>query len=199
MKNIFRLEDEIAVVTGALGKLGPIWIEALLDAGASVFALDLAGSAALGILAGLVALVFVRTLYATEDVFDRLQIPAPARTALGGAIVGIIGLEFPEVFGVGYEAVNEALRGEIVWKLLLVLVVVKILAVSLTIGSGGSGGIFAPSLFIGAMVGGAVGTVVHGLWPELTGTPGAYAGSSQSVQPSQSLSRPSSQSSAAPG
>jgi CIC family chloride channel protein len=97
------------------------------------------------------------------------------KAVVGGALIGLIGVRYPEIFGVGYEAINEALQGEMVWNLLLVLVVVKILAVSITIGSGGSGGIFAPSLFIGAMVGGAVGTVVHGLWPEVTATPGAYA------------------------
>jgi CIC family chloride channel protein len=117
---------------------------------------------ALGIIAGLVALAFVRTLYGAEDPF-------------GGVLSGIIAIQFPEIFGGGYEAINEALTGNLGWKLLLTLVVVKIAAVSLTIGSGGSGGIFAPSLFIGAMAGGAVGTVVHTLWPEMSGSPGAYA------------------------
>ena len=87
----------------------------------------------------------------------------------------MIGIWFPEVFGVGYEAIGQALHGEMVWGLLLTLVLVKIIAVSITIGSGGSGGIFAPSLFIGAMVGGGVGTIVHSIWPESTAGAGAYA------------------------
>ena len=130
---------------------------------------------ALGIIAGLVALLFVRSLYGAEDLFDRFTLPAVSKPAIGGALIGLIAIRFPEIFGVGYEAINEALSGDLGWKLLLILVLVKIAAVSLTIGSGGSGGIFAPSLFIGAMVGGAVGSVVHSLWPGASGSPGAYA------------------------
>ena len=129
----------------------------------------------LGLIAGLVAILFVRTLYGTEDLFDRFHFPAFLKPAVGGMLIGMIAIYFPEIFGVGYEAINEALTGDLGWKLLLILVMVKIVAVSLTIGSGGSGGIFAPSLFIGAMVGGAVGTVVHSLWPGMSGSPGAYA------------------------
>ena len=129
----------------------------------------------LGLIAGLVAILFVRTLYGTEDLFDRFHFPAVMKPAVGGMLIGMIAIYFPEIFGVGYEAINEALTGDLGWKLLLILVMVKIVAVSLTIGSGGSGGIFAPSLFIGAMVGGAVGTVVHSLWPGMSGSPGAYA------------------------
>jgi len=131
--------------------------------------------AALGILAGLAALAFVRVLYFSEDLFDRLPFWAPVKAMLGGAIIGVIALGFPQIFGVGYEAIGQALHGEMVWYLLLLLVGVKIIAVSITIGSGGSGGIFAPSLFIGAMAGGAVGTVVHLIWPESTAGPRAYA------------------------
>lgn len=136
---------------------------------------ELFAYAALGILAGLVALAFVRTLYRVEDLFDLIRLKGPLKAMMGGAIIGLIALWYPEIFGVGYETISEALRGELVWRVLLVLAVVKILAVSVTIGSGGSGGIFAPSLFIGAMVGGAVGTIVHSIWPEATAGPGAYA------------------------
>jgi CIC family chloride channel protein len=140
-----------------------------------VHAFELFAYAALGLLAAVVALVFVRTLYAAEDLFDRVPIFPPVRTLVGGAMIGIIGIWLPQVFGVGYEAINEALHGSMVWKFMLLLVVFKIVAVSLTIGSGGSGGIFAPSLFIGAMLGGAVGTVVHTVWPASTAGAGAYA------------------------
>ena len=129
----------------------------------------------LGLIAGLAAVVFIRALYATEDLFDAIPTTIPVKAVAGGALVGLIGIRFPEIFGVGYEAINEALSGKLVWQLLIVLAAVKILAVALTIGSGGSGGIFAPSLFIGAMAGGAVGTVVHTLWPAASATPGAYA------------------------
>ena len=133
--------------------------------------------ALLGILAGLAALAFVRVLYWTEDLMDKVPLPLPILAACGGALVGVIALRFPHVYGVGYEAIEGALEGrpEMVWHLLLLLVGVKIIAVSITIGSGGSGGIFAPSLFIGAMAGGAVGTVVHSIWRESTAGPGAYA------------------------
>jgi CIC family chloride channel protein len=136
---------------------------------------ELFAYALLGILAGLAALAFVRILYFTEDLFDKPRVWAPLKTLLGGALIGVIALWFPEIYGVGYEAIGEALHGHMVWYLLLALVVVKIVAVAITIGSGGSGGIFAPSLFIGAMMGGAVGTVVHSIWPESTAGPGAYA------------------------
>ncbi|NIM49381.1 MAG: CBS domain-containing protein, partial [Gemmatimonadales bacterium] len=89
--------------------------------------------------------------------------------------IGVIGIWLPHIFGVGYEAINEALNGTLLWQFMLLLVVVKIIAVSITIGSGGSGGIFAPSLFIGAMLGGAVGTVVQSIWPVSTAGAGAYA------------------------
>ena len=117
----------------------------------------------------------MRTLYAMEDAFESTRIFPPFQTLLGGLLIGVIGLWFPHVFGVGYEAINEALHGNMIWHFMLLLVVFKILSVSITIGSGGSGGIFAPSLFIGAMLGGAIGTVVHSIWPASTAGPGAYA------------------------
>ncbi|UCC75024.1 MAG: chloride channel protein [Gemmatimonadota bacterium] len=136
---------------------------------------ELFAYAGLGILAGLVALAFIRSLYATEDAFDRLRVPLPAKAMVGGAIIGLIGIQLPHIFGVGYEAITQALHGNLAWQFMALLVAVKIIAVSVTIGSGGSGGIFAPSLFIGAMLGGAVGTVVHSIWPTATAGTGAYA------------------------
>jgi len=136
---------------------------------------ELFAYAALGILAGFVAIAFVRTLYGVEDLFDKIHIYPPIKGLVGGAMIGTIGIWAPQIFGVGYEAINQALTGRLIWSFMLLLVVVKILAVSVTIGSGGSGGIFAPSLFIGAMLGGAVGTVMNTIWPLSTGGPGAYA------------------------
>jgi CIC family chloride channel protein len=140
-----------------------------------VHANELFAYAGLGILAGFVALAFIRTLYKSEDLFDALKLHPVAKASLGGAIIGVVGIWLPHIFGVGYEAINEALNGTMIWYFMVILVVVKIAAVSVTIGSGGSGGVFAPSLFIGAMLGGAVGTVVHNLWPASTAGPGAYA------------------------
>ncbi len=140
-----------------------------------VHANELFAYTVLGILAGLAALAFTRTLYATEDLFARLRVFPPIQTLIGGAAIGVIGIWLPHIFGVGYEAINEALKGNLAWKIMLLLVVAKLVAVSITIGSGGSGGIFAPSLFIGAMLGGAVGKVVNSFWPSSTAGPGAYA------------------------
>ncbi|MBU0741297.1 chloride channel protein [bacterium] len=138
---------------------------------------ELFAYAFLGIVAGLVALLFVRVLYGMEDFWDGPlgRIPGPARALLGGAVIGAIALRYPEIMGVGYEAIEMALREQLVWSTLLILAGVKIFAVSTTIGSGGSGGVFAPSLFIGSMLGGSVGGAVHTFWPALTATPGAYA------------------------
>ncbi len=140
-----------------------------------VHANELFAYAGLGILAGLVALAFIRALYKSEDLFDALRLNQVVKASIGGAMIGTVGIWFPHIFGVGYEAINEALNGTMIWYFMALLVIVKIGAVSVTIGSGGSGGIFAPSLFIGAMLGGAVGTVVHNLWPTATADPGAYA------------------------
>jgi CIC family chloride channel protein len=129
----------------------------------------------LGLAAGLVARLFIILLYRCEDIFDNSPLPGVVRPALGGLLIGTIALAFPHIYGVGYETINMALRGLAVPLLLLALVFIKVLATSLTLGSGQSGGIFAPSLFIGAMTGGVVGTAAHTLFPTLTATPGAYA------------------------
>ncbi|MGD8440593.1 MAG: chloride channel protein, partial [Holophagae bacterium] len=142
---------------------------------ALVSAGELLAYAVLGLLAGLAALAFIRCLYGAEDLFDAMRIPVVLKPVLGGLLIGVIALWFPEIYGVGYEAINEALQANLMWQLLLVLAVAKMVAVSLTLGSGGSGGVFAPSLFIGAMLGGSVGTVVHYFWPSASGGPGAYA------------------------
>ncbi|MFH2000664.1 MAG: chloride channel protein, partial [Planctomycetota bacterium] len=129
----------------------------------------------LGVAAGLVALVFNSTIYRSEDFFESLKIPALAKPVLGGALIGFIGLKFPHIFGVGYETIEMALNQELAWHLLLILVGVKLVCTSLTLGSGGSGGIFAPSLFIGAVLGGALGHLFHSLFPAITASSGAYA------------------------
>jgi len=129
----------------------------------------------LGVLAGLVALLFVRTLYWFEDTFDDWRFPEYIKPGVGGLFIGAIGFYLPQVFGVGYEAMEDALLGKTLLGTMALLVLVKILATSLTIGSGGSGGVFAPSLFIGAMVGGVFGTVAHQVLPGITAASGAYA------------------------
>jgi CIC family chloride channel protein len=129
----------------------------------------------LGVAAGLVAIFFVVTLYRFEDIFDEWKIPEYIKPAIGGIMIGFILLQWPEVFGVGYGAIDLSLTNQMPALTLLILILVKILATSITIGSGGSGGVFAPSLFIGAMTGGFFGWVVHSLFPGITADPGAYA------------------------
>jgi len=129
----------------------------------------------LGLLAAVAAQVFIRVLYGIEDLMESLPVKPWLLPALGGLMVGAIGLLFPQVLGVGYETINHALTGELTIGLLAGLIVAKLLATSLTLGSGGSGGIFAPSLFLGAMSGGFLGNLAHQLYPDATATSGAYA------------------------
>jgi len=130
----------------------------------------------LAFICAIVGYIFIRVLYFSEDLFDeRIHIPEYLKPAIGGILIGIIAIGFPEVMGIGYESINNALHGKTVWFLALILVMAKILATSVTLGSGGSGGIFAPSLFLGAMAGVFFGGVVHSLFPGITSTPGAYA------------------------
>jgi CIC family chloride channel protein len=128
-----------------------------------------------GVLAGLLGIVFILVLYASEDFFDRLRIHEMLKLPIGGIAVGMIGIFLPNVFGVGYSTINGALTGELGLGLLGVLILAKLSATCLTLGSGGSGGIFAPSLFLGAVAGGFFGTIVHQVLPAVTGSSGAYA------------------------
>ena len=129
----------------------------------------------LGIAAAFVARAFIWGLYATTDLFERWSIPSYLKPAVGGLLVGTLGVQIPQVFGVGYESIDLALAGAVGLSLLGSLVALKLVATSLTLGSGGSGGVFAPSLFIGAMLGGTLGHLFHALWPTATATTGAYA------------------------
>jgi CIC family chloride channel protein len=129
----------------------------------------------LGIIVGLVALLFIMAVYKSEDMFDALKMPEYLKPALGGLILGCLLIVWPNVFGVGYGTINLSLKNQLPFIILLTLVFVKILATSITIGSGGSGGIFAPSLFIGAMTGGFFGWAVHEYFPLITADSGAYA------------------------
>jgi CIC family chloride channel protein len=93
----------------------------------------------------------------------------------GGLLVGLIGWFVPQVLGVGYGFVGDALNGKMAFNLMLLLVVLKLFTVTTSYASGNAGGIFGPALFIGAMLGGTVGTVAHHWFPAYTATPGAYA------------------------
>lgn len=135
--------------------------------------------ALLGLVGALVALVFVKVLYAVEDGCDaawqRTRGPEWARPAAGGLLLGLLLLALPQMYGVGYPVLDNAVAGRYAVGFLLLLLIGKIVATSLTIGIGGSGGVFAPSLFVGAALGAAFGQVAHSLVPGLVTQPGAYA------------------------
>ncbi|HEY2174055.1 MAG TPA: chloride channel protein [Mycobacteriales bacterium] len=131
--------------------------------------------AALGLFAGVIGVAFTRVLYLIEDVCDRVwHGPEWLRPAVGGVVLGGLLLVLPEMYGVGYPVLGRGVAGKYAIGFLLVLLAGKVIATSLTIGIGGSGGVFAPSLFIGAMLGSAYGQILHDLVPGLTGPTGAY-------------------------
>lgn len=130
----------------------------------------------LGILCGLFAVLYIKTLYKAEDIFDSIrQVPEYFKPVIGGLLVGCIGLYFPQVFGVGYENIEKVLSNSYSWLLVFTLLFAKLIATCLTIGSGGSGGVFAPGLFMGSMLGGSFGFLVDKFFPYITAPPGAYA------------------------
>lgn len=132
----------------------------------------------LGLLAGIVAVLFIKIMYGTETFFDKLPIKPYLKPVIGGGCIGLIGLFFPQLLGVGYETLSSVLNETIIGAsifFLFLLCIGKIIANSLTLGSGGSGGVFSPSLFIGGMLGGMFGIIVHSAYPGLTATYGAYA------------------------
>jgi CIC family chloride channel protein len=129
----------------------------------------------LGLIAGVVGFVFSRSIYRADDMLEKTKVPQWIRPAVGGLIVGIIALVYPHIMGVGYDTIRVLFDGRLTLWVMLLLVVLKIFATSVTIGSGGSGGVFAPSLFIGAMLGGSFGMVVNRLFPGITASTGAYA------------------------
>jgi len=153
----------------------------------------------LGVLGAVVGVVFIRLLYFMEDLFDRWRFPDALKPAVGGLLLGVMGFLYPEVlglgfiprdelrlglplisnlphvFGSGFPVVEATLLGHLSLALLVVLVVLKLVATAITLGSGNSGGVFAPALFSGAMMGGAFGWAARGLLPDFAAGPGAYA------------------------
>ncbi len=130
--------------------------------------------ALLGVVSALAAVLFMRSVMFTEDVVERIGIPPWAQPAAGGLVVGVIALGFPQVLGVGYEATDAALSARYELWLLIALVVTKTAATAVSLGCRFGGGVFSPSLFIGAMVGGAFGIIATSAFPELSSGHGAY-------------------------
>jgi len=115
----------------------------------------------LGAASGIVGTILPELFYRMRDGFHALPIPAWLKPAVGGLIVGLIALRLPQVLGGGYGWIQQAIDGQLALRLLLILLVAKMLALSLTVSSGGSGGVFAPSLFVGAMLGGSFAMLSH--------------------------------------
>jgi CIC family chloride channel protein len=141
----------------------------------------------LGVLSAIVGVIFVRLLYGTEDLFDNWKrVPEWVKPAIGGMMLGIIALVYPfvtqvawirvpQIYNVGYDVIEGVLANHSALTVVLVLLVLKLIATSLTLGSGGSGGIFAPSLFMGAMLGAAFALIMEMIFPGIPAPPGAYA------------------------
>ncbi|HKJ28236.1 MAG TPA: chloride channel protein, partial [Anaerolineales bacterium] len=141
----------------------------------------------LGIAAGLIGVMYTRVIYWAEDIFDNWKgVVDWVKPMVGGALLGglallyplVIGVDWdsiPHVFNVGYEVIEGALANEYTLKIAIAFLLLKLIATSLTLGSGGSGGVFAPGLFMGAMLGGAFGMVMQAVFPGVVASPGAYA------------------------
>ena len=141
-----------------------------------VHPLELGIYALLGIAGGFLSVAFTKLLLGMRKYF--LHLPRKTQwlhPVVGGVTVGLMGWFVPQVLGVGYTYVGNALNGTMALKLLLLLVVLKLVGVTVSYASGNAGGIFGPSLFLGAMLGGAIGTVAHHMLPGYTASPGAYA------------------------
>ncbi len=130
---------------------------------------------ALGLICAGVAVLFVRTIAAASDAFDKSRAPVWLRPAVAGLIVGAIAIVFPQVLGVGYEATDTALKGGFGIGLLIALVIAKTVATGVSLGGRFGGGVFSPSLFVGAMAGGALGVAIAALFPGAAIEPGFYA------------------------
>lgn len=132
--------------------------------------------AVLGVVGGFVSAAFTKLLLGMRNYF--LKMPRWThwfQPVAGGLVAGLMGWFVPQVLGVGYGYVGDALNGRMALKVMALLVVLKLVATTTSYSSGNAGGIFGPSLFIGAMFGGTVGSIAHGLFPSHTATAGAYA------------------------
>lgn len=142
--------------------------------------------ATLGVFTAFGAISFTKVLFKMEELWDKMPVSEYIRPAIGGLLLGLIAIilfqfdgfqvdGIPRLFGIGYQSIGDALNGSLTLHVIFALFVLKIFTTSLTLGSGGSGGTFTPSLFMGAMLGGTFGIIVHNWFPTITAEPGAYA------------------------
>ena len=143
------------------------------------FYVELPAFMMLGLISGIVAVVMMRAIFWTEDLGDalvkRVRLPVPLRPAIAGLLLGIIATQFPHIIGVGYETTNRALFGSFgIWEAIL-FAVVKVVAVAITFAGRMGGGIFSPSLMLGALTGIAFGLIATAVFPEVSGAETLYA------------------------
>ncbi|UJX42916.1 chloride channel protein [Desulfovibrio sp. JY] len=128
-----------------------------------------------GVLCAAAGYIYIKVFYGLRDHFFKpLPIPRMLKPAIGGLLLGCVAWQFPEVIDGGYVWIQTALDGKMLWQTMAALVLLKMVATSFTIASGGSGGVFGPSVFIGAMLGGAFGELGHALFPNLVVNPGSF-------------------------
>lgn len=143
------------------------------------FYVELPAFLLLGITCGLVAVVLMRSVFWADDLGDRFmnatRLPRWSRPALAGALLGGLAIRFPHIIGVGYETTSAALTGALAFRHTLLLVVTKVAAVAITLAGRMGGGMFSPSLMVGALTGLAFGDLATGVFPEVSGTPTLYA------------------------
>jgi CIC family chloride channel protein len=130
----------------------------------------------LGVLAGLVAAFYITALYIAKDLFGQWAVPGWLKTGAAGLAVGIVGIWLPQILGVGYDSIDAIFNGpQMAMSLLVLLLFAKLAMTAVSIGGGFPGGVFAPSLFLGAALGDAYGTIIQGLFPRMFIAPQAYA------------------------
>ena len=183
---------EVVLGSMAMESLGPIMLASVvanitmrqfpgyqapyvMPAFPSVAGLEVLLFIVLGAVVGAASAVFLRGLSASRQLFERLAPLLPLRLGLGGLVVGLISLGWPEVWGNGYSVVNAVLHSPWTVAALLMLLLAKALATLCTVGSGAVGGVFTPALFFGCVMGDVFGQAVHALWPHATSSPFAYA------------------------
>ncbi len=183
---------EIILGTIAMESLGPLAVSAVvaamtvrvLTSEAQLYKvpefrlsspLEMPAYIALGVIAGVLAPWFLRSLKRAEEIFIATKLPLVARMTLGGLIVGALAIQVPEVCGNGYSVVVTILKGHVLWTTLLLFLACKWLATASSFGSGAPGGVFTPSLFMGAGAGFLFGQAVHAIWPGGAVDPRAFA------------------------
>ena len=129
----------------------------------------------MAVITGLIAVFHIRIFYFIRDQYQALPIHPQLKPLTGAFIIGCIGMAYPQIMGNGYNFIESVLNGSGTLPILVALIFLKIIATAITLGSGGAGGVFAPALFIGAMIGGAFGYLANMLSPTMTADPGAYA------------------------